>query len=462
MNYVKRTMTLLGRVFGGDTAGNDAWIDTEAPLTPREARIRRMTQLLQWSAILNGAAWLVLMLLFAAGAFNPQSLSSILLGGYSGDSATAVLLSMTGLALNVSLLLTLMMGTQAQEFWSLPVLLALLAGNAAGLILLQFWPGLLTLLPLAYLSYLVVQDVRAFHGNAVMLKELRGRMRGIRAFAIISVFLLLMGSFTVLLYLLQLPRVNSADTIVTGELGRLLFMGVVGIELLLIIFIVPALTAGAISGERERQTYDLLQTTLLSAPSFILGKLESALSYIVLLLLSAIPLQSIAFIFGGVSQTEVLLAFVLLMVSALALGGLGMYFSAQTERTLTATIRVYMVAFGLIALPYFLSGWLFGGAYGEVIAGSTAFQNSAGVTAAQEAVTIYGDMLLSNLSPILSALQTQEMLINQQQIFLMDVQLASTGEMLPVLAPWLVTTILYTGLMALALALAVRRMRRSV
>ena len=66
--------------------------------------------------------------------------------------------------------------------------------------------------------------------------------------------------------------------------------GVVGIELLLIIFIAPSFTSGAITGERERQTYDLLRTTLLATPSFITGKLESSLGYILLLLLAAIPL----------------------------------------------------------------------------------------------------------------------------------------------------------------------------
>ena len=35
------------------------------------------------------------------------------------------------------------------------------------------------------------------------------------------------------------------------------------------------------------------------------GKLVSALSFVMLLLLAAIPLQSIAFFFGGVAETEV-------------------------------------------------------------------------------------------------------------------------------------------------------------
>src|SRR5690606_3841136 len=117
-----------------------------------------------------------------------------------------------------------------------------------------------------------------------------------------------------------------------------------GIELLLIVFIAPAFTAGAITGERERQTYDLLKTTLLASPSFVIGKLESALGYILLLLLAAIPLQSIAFLFGGVSEIELLLAFVILAVAAVTLGTVGIYFSAAMQRTLTASVRAYSVS----------------------------------------------------------------------------------------------------------------------
>ena len=126
---------------------------------------------------------------------------------------------------------------------------------------------------------MTIGDLRAFRLNPVMVKELRGRMRGVRGFAIISVFLTLMSFFTILLYLLRVP---AGGVVVTGDLGRELFIGVLFIELMLIIFIVPALTAGAITTERERKTYDLLQTTLITKATFVVGKMQSALGYIVL------------------------------------------------------------------------------------------------------------------------------------------------------------------------------------
>ena len=142
--------------------------------------------------------------------------------------------------------------------------------------------------------------------NPVVLKELRGRMRGPRAFIVLTLYLLLMSGFVALLYLVYIASVNSAVSGNSGQLvGKFVFGAVVGIELLLVCFIAPAFTAGAISGERERQTYDLLRTTLLPAQALVLGKLASALSYMLLLLVAAFPLQSLAFLLGGVGPEEV-------------------------------------------------------------------------------------------------------------------------------------------------------------
>lgn len=457
IQMVRNALSLLYDVFGRRGNAEEAWIDMDVALTPREGLVRRLTAILQAGSLIGFALLIVLLLLLASASVTPDQLAGWLFGGIDETSGVRTLIGLAGITANISLLLLLATAVSAQEFWAIPLALLLFVGNGVLLIGVQFYPALITLIPLLIAFVLAARDPGALHANAVSVKELRGRMRGARSFAIITVFLLLMGSFTVLLYMLQLPRLSTQDTIVTGELGRLLFLAVVGIELLLIVFIVPALTAGAITGERERKTYDLLQTTLLSAPAFIVGKMESALGYIMLLLLSAIPLQSIAFLFGGVSGTEVLVALVLLTVTALVLGALGMFFSAMTERTMTATVRVYTAAVTLVFGLPLLSYVLFGGAFQSAIAGIRV----SAASAQQEAFYIYGDMIVSSLNPVTSAFYTQQMLIDQQQIALMDVQLAADGSFIPVISPWILTSIIYIGLTAVLLILAVRQMRRN-
>lgn len=458
MNLVTNILRALFRTFGsGANVTEEAWIDNDQSLTPREALIRRMGKILTWSGIGYGLILLVVMLLVGFGLIGFEAIADVLLRGTTNDAGTRILLGFMGMGANISLLMLLSSGVQAQEFWTWIVLIVGVVANVAALFMVQFFPAILALIPMVWIAVLAFSDLGALHGNAVAVKELRGRMRGVRSFAIITIFLTLMGSFTVLLYLLQLPRVNTDDTIITGELGRLLFVGVVGIELLLIVFIVPALTAGAITGERERKTYDLLQTTLLSAPAFIVGKMESALGYIMLLLLSAIPLQSIAFLFGGVSSTEVGIAFVLLTVTGVSLGALGMFFSALTERTMTATVRVYTVSVVLVfGLPV-VAFLLFGGAFSNAASGIAV----AAPSAARETFLIYADMLASALNPVTSAFYTQQILIEQQRIWFFDVQLASNGSTIPVVSPWILTTIIYSGVAAILILLAVRQMRRN-
>jgi hypothetical protein len=379
------------------------------------------------------------------------------LAGLSLDAGTATLLGLLAIASNLSIFLLLAAASGAQEWWTWLLLIGAIIANFTLLILAQFYPAIQALVPLFIAGFLMLRDWRAFHLNAVSVKELRGRMRGVRSFAIITVFLVLMGSFVVLLYLLQLPRLNATDVVITGNLGQLLFFGVVGIELMLIVFIVPALTAGAITGERERKTYDLLQTTLLSAPAFIVGKMESALGYMVLMLLSAIPLQSIAFLFGGVSETEVGVTFVLLTATALLLGALGMFFSAMTEKTMSATVRVYTVAIALVFGLPLVSIFFFQGAFLSAIKQGGVIEADS---AAHEAFLIYGDMIWSSLNPVTSAYYTQQMLVAHQEIWLLPVELRDNS-FIPVLAPWILTTVIYVGSTAMLLLLAVRRMRQS-
>ena len=64
-----------------------------------------------------------------------------------------------------------------------------------------------------------------------------------------------MSGFATLLYVLYSSSLNYSGYASGGTIGRVLFIGIVGVELFLVTFIAPTFTAGAISGERERQTY---------------------------------------------------------------------------------------------------------------------------------------------------------------------------------------------------------------
>jgi ABC-2 type transport system permease protein len=291
---------------------------------------------------------------------------------------------------------------------------------------------------------------RQIFDNPVVLKELRGRMRGARAFVVLTIYLALLGAFSSLVYVaVSESSTNASGQVTVGEIGRTLFGGIVGIEMLLVAFIAPAFTSGAISGEREHQTYDLLRTTLLPSHLFVLGKLLSAMLYVLLLLLAAIPLQSIAFFFGGVAETEIALSFVILAATALLFSTIGIYFSARANRTLSASVMTYATAmFIMFGLPLVLGAimLLFGFSLSDVRSSNT------------DIALLYFSGGLLSLNPAATAVLTQYILLNQRTVGVFSYTL-SGGDKVTLISPWIPFTVIYLLLTVVFFVLAVRRVR---
>ena len=184
---------------------------------------------------------------------------------------------------------------------------------------------------------------------AVLTKELRTRMRGRRAAVVVTVYLLLLSGLGGLMLYIQLVQLRSGiNPGVASDVGFQLFATLSLFQLFLVIFIVPGLTGAAIAGERDRQTLDLLLSTQVSALWIVLGKILASLSYVFLLMVAALPLFSLVFLFGGVSPGQVALAFVISLVSALTLGTIGVFLSVLIRRGPPATVSAYAVTFTLL------------------------------------------------------------------------------------------------------------------
>jgi ABC-type transport system involved in multi-copper enzyme maturation permease subunit len=182
--------------------------------------------------------------------------------------------------------------------------------------------------------------------NAVLAKELRTRMRGWRAPAVITAYLLLLALIAVAV-LAVATNSQSFTVSQAASLGATLFALLSLFQMLLLLFITPASTAQAISGERQRQTLDLLLVTRLSSTSIVLGKLVAALSFDVLLLLCALPLFSVVFLFGGVAPEQLAEAYALFLVTVVLIGAAGLCISTVTRRSGAATVLSNIFAFGL-------------------------------------------------------------------------------------------------------------------
>jgi ABC-2 type transport system permease protein len=207
----------------------------------------------------------------------------------------------------------------------------------------------------------------AFQLNPIIIKEMRGQMRGSRAFWTLTGYLVGLGLLAYGLYRVTLANVNqrfgAGAPPQSAFIGQTLFSGLAFLEMLFVCFVTPALTAGAISGEVERRTYDTLLVTPLRSANVLWGKMVASLIYVQLLILAAIPLSSVVFLFGGVALRDVIQVIGLLALTAVTYGVLGLFFSALTRRTSQATVWSYlvvlMVMFGSV-LTWAITGTIVG------------------------------------------------------------------------------------------------------
>ena len=179
---------------------------------------------------------------------------------------------------------------------------------------------------------------------AVLSRELRTRMRGRRAAIIITVYLLaLAGAGAAFLHTFRDQFQYDPGSLF--RFGSQVFMMLSFVQMSLIVFIVPGLTGGAVAGERDRQTLDILLSSQVSSAGIIIGKLLSSLTYVVLLLIAALPVFSLAFLFGGVSPRQIVVVFLLSLATAITLGSIGVALSTWLRRGQMATIATYAVTF---------------------------------------------------------------------------------------------------------------------
>lgn len=203
--------------------------------------------------------------------------------------------------------------------------------------------------------------VREFFASVttIMVKELRSRMRGRRAFVVLTLYLALLATIAYGVYLAVAPLARNAAAAGLGEaefqaanvsslIGMAIFSVLSILQIVLVSVVAPAFTAGQISLEREKQTLDLLVTTPLRPGAIVIGKLVTALAFVVLMILAAIPISGLVLMYGGAQVMDIVRQQAVLLATAIGFGSVGIFASALTKRTQTATVVTYCAVIGAI------------------------------------------------------------------------------------------------------------------
>jgi ABC-type transport system involved in multi-copper enzyme maturation permease subunit len=182
----------------------------------------------------------------------------------------------------------------------------------------------------------------------VLFKEFAVQMRGSRAAILIGVYVGLAIVAGRLLYGLVTAELDRGAPLLAAQVGQVIFIGLsLGLQTL-ITFMAPATTVNAISSEHERGTYSLLLTTPLAPIQLVAGKLVAALAFLLVLLVSALPVYGVVLLFGGVEPADIVRVSGVLLVTAITGCVFGLFCSAVTRQTYSATLLCYALLVSLV------------------------------------------------------------------------------------------------------------------
>ena len=296
--------------------------------------------------------------------------------------------------------------------------------------------------------------------NPLAAKELRSRMRGPRPFVVATLYLVPLGVVAVALYMLA-AGATTANVAAGIPIGKLYFAAVSGLELGLICLLAPAFTADLVSGERERRTLDLLLVTPLTRWQIVVGKLVAALGSLLVLIVLALPLQAIAILLGGVGPEELGVAFLILGLTTVTYGCVGLYWSARLRTTRTAMLLAYATTLtGVAALPVsglllLVGGQVLFGWRGGVL--SWLFDDALRGPIAVQAVSTLGQVVAATNPALTSIFSAATLTQGKALIFSERV----SGHEVWFVAPWLLFAALHILAIVLLIWLTVHALRRA-
>lgn len=175
-------------------------------------------------------------------------------------------------------------------------------------------------------------------------------MRGRRAPVTFTVYLTLM----VVVLTGVLLVADSAGSKGDPTVGQALFIAMAFTQTALILLLGPVFAAGAIAGERERQTFETLVSTRMTSGGIVLGKVAGALGFLVVLTASSLPLMALAYVFGGVGPSTIFAVYGWDLLLIIWVVSLAVAASSLVGRTLWAAVITYVVVF----LAVFMTGFL--------------------------------------------------------------------------------------------------------
>jgi ABC-type transport system involved in multi-copper enzyme maturation permease subunit len=184
--------------------------------------------------------------------------------------------------------------------------------------------------------------------NPVLQRELIINLRMTRGFLLLFAYIAGLG----LLVYAAWPANQTLDLARPEEAKRLVNLFFLG-QYLLVSLMAPSFAAGAITGEKERDSYEMLLASPLRPGAIVLGKFAASLVPLLELMICSLPIVMLCLPLGGVSLYEVFAAYVAMICSVALSGMISLWASSYFTRTSASLVVSY-----LMILPLAMAGVL--------------------------------------------------------------------------------------------------------
>ncbi len=192
--------------------------------------------------------------------------------------------------------------------------------------------------------------------NPIVKKDVKVQSRSMKiCWGVFAYELILAFVFFLAIVVIKQQSRYSANNIYSAMVW--IYPALAMTQLVILGIVVPVRTASAISGEKERQTFDIMMTTGMTPFSIIMGKVMTAIIQSMLFVVASLPVMALCFIIGGMSWSYLLWFLAIALLISFFSASIGILCSSLCKRSISAVIMsygFYLLFFLGTVLPYLI------------------------------------------------------------------------------------------------------------
>ena len=185
--------------------------------------------------------------------------------------------------------------------------------------------------------------------NPVLQNELVANLRATRTFVLLFAYVALLG-FLVYAAWPMAERIDMSNSDKAKPLVNLLFLG----QYMLMSLMAPSFAAGAITGEKERESFEMLLASPVRPGAIVLGKFAASLCPLAELMIGSLPVVMLCLPLGGVQFFEIVAAYLAMISSVALFTMISLWCSSIFSRTSASLVVSYLLILPLAMVGVFI------------------------------------------------------------------------------------------------------------